>query len=184
VPLVQAAVESEVTVPISEEVWEEQGREFARRSDSTAWAIGDWLVSGEQIDGEPNDPRRYERAVELSGLKYGTLRNRACVARAFPVSRRRDTLTFAHHAVVSRRKDAAHWLSKAARHNWSEKDFRRELSEANGRPQPKVRPKRIVLSLERETFDTWADAAGDADLKSWVVATVNAAVAGEGDVPA
>jgi hypothetical protein len=121
-------------VRISEEVWEEQGRGFARRQDSTAWEIGDWLVAGEAIDGKSCDPNRYQRAVELTKIGYGTLRNRASVARAFQdVSRRRDKLSFAHHAVVARKQDADDWLERAIKNRWSEKTLRRKVSEKSGR---------------------------------------------------
>jgi hypothetical protein len=170
-------------VPVSEEHWEEQGRDIARRANATAWEIGDWLVEGEALDGEPTNTRRYEKAVKLSGLAYGTLRNRACVARAFDRSRRRDTLTFAHHAAVPRKKDANDanaWLDKAEQNGWSEKVLRLKVSEANGKVDPKARPTRLILSIQPPVWDRWIKASGNKDMKAWVIETVNAAL-GEGE---
>jgi hypothetical protein len=66
---------------LTEEAWQDRGREFADRANATAWEIGDWLVTAEEfLDGEQNNPIRYQRATKLSGLAYGTLRNRASVA--------------------------------------------------------------------------------------------------------
>jgi len=164
--------------PLTEEAWEEQGREFASRADATCWEIGDWIVRAEtDFDGEERRPRRYMRAADLTGLKHGTLRNRACVARKFDSSRRRDNLTFAHHAVVSSRNDAEDWLARAEEHGWSEKDLRREVSEANGRLEPKVRPVRVILSIDPDLHAKFLKAAGGQDeVKDWAIEVLQDAV--------
>jgi hypothetical protein len=170
-------------VPISDEVWEEQGRDLARRLESSAWEIGDWLVRGEQIDGKPCDPNRYQRAVSITRIGYGTLRNRASVARAFDVSRRRDTVSFAHHAVVARKQDADAWLDKAAKNNWSEKMLRLKVSEVRGKRSSSSGPMtRIVLVVEAAKADAWLKAAGRKDakdgvFKEWVVEQVQKGMA-------
>jgi hypothetical protein len=49
------------------------------------WDVGDWWNQGEAYG---------ERA-------HGTCRNAGCVAGRWEVSRRHDTLTFEHHALVA-----------------------------------------------------------------------------------
>ena len=62
---------------------------------SCAWWIGDWLLFGQQAYGQ-----RYKAAAEETGFDYQTLRNYAWVASRFELSRRRDSLSFQHHAEV------------------------------------------------------------------------------------
>ncbi|MEU8803872.1 hypothetical protein [Spirillospora sp. NPDC048819] len=49
-----------------------------------------------------------------------TLRNYAWIARRFPVSRRRDTLTLQHHAEVAALSDheQERWLDRAEQEQW------------------------------------------------------------------
>ena len=68
---------------------------------SSAWCLGDRLVYGEDACSGP-----YRNAIEQTSLDYQTLRNSAWVARRFSLSRRRDTLSLAHHAEEARQPDA------------------------------------------------------------------------------
>ena len=179
-PTLEAAPEVETLAePLAEEAWEKQGHGFALRANATCWEIGDWIVRAEtDFDGEDKErrPRRYQRAANLTELKYGTLRNRASVARAFPVSRRRDNLPFAHHAAVARRDDAEDWLARAEEHGWSEKDLRRKLSEASG-TEPTVRPVRVILSIDPDLHAEFLEAAGGQDeVKDWAIEVLQDAV--------
>ncbi|MFD9426223.1 MULTISPECIES: hypothetical protein [unclassified Streptomyces] len=69
---------------------------------SSAWWLADWLIHGEATYGW----RRYKEAVERTGLDYQTLRHYAWVARRFEHDRRRDSLSFAHHAAVQSNRAA------------------------------------------------------------------------------
>lgn len=106
------------------EKWLGIGRQLAAVSTSSAWCLGDWLVHGEDVYSG-----RYRDAIEQTSLDYQTLRNYAWVARRFPVSRRRDTLSFAHHAEVARLSEPEQefWLRKAEEHSWSRNRLRREV---------------------------------------------------------
>lgn len=91
---------------------------------SSAWCLGDWLVYGEtSFNG------RYHDAIKLTSLDYQTLRNHAWVSRRFPMSRRRDRLSFTHHAEVAALAEPEQdfWLRKAEEHGWSVKRLRREV---------------------------------------------------------
>jgi hypothetical protein len=91
---------------------------------SSAWCLGDWLLYGEETY-----PGRYRDAIEQTSLDYQTLRNYAWVARHFPISRRRDALSFGHHAEVASRpaSEQDFWLRKAEELGWSRNRLRREV---------------------------------------------------------
>ncbi|MFI1004729.1 LmbU family transcriptional regulator [Streptomyces galbus] len=110
---------------LSERSWERIGSGLRELTNSSAWWLGDWLVYGETTYGA----RRYREAVERTGLDYQTLRNYAWVARRFEHHRRRDSLSFAHHAEVTSLPPAEqdHWLREADRLKWSRNELRRAL---------------------------------------------------------
>src|SRR6266702_976810 len=95
---------------LSFESWLGIGRQLSVLVGSAAWCLGDWLVYGQAAYAS-----RYRDAVERTGLDYQTLRNYAWVARRFELPRRRDTLTFAHHAEVASlpAPEQDFWLRKA-----------------------------------------------------------------------
>lgn len=106
------------------EKWLAIGRCLSAAASSSAWCLGDWLQYGEiSFSG------RYKEAVEQTSLDYQTLRNYAWVARKFPLSRRRDTLSFGHHAEVASlsEPEQGFWLRKAEELSWSRNRLRREL---------------------------------------------------------
>lgn len=78
-----------------------------------------------------------------------TLRNYAMVARRFDVSRRRDTLTFQHHAEVCALADDDQdfWLDIAAEHHWSKADLRRRVRAARRNGQQAHRSTRTPPRL-------------------------------------
>ncbi|MFJ8166154.1 LmbU family transcriptional regulator [Streptomyces sp. NPDC096136] len=104
--------------------WEEIGTQLRDLTSSSAWWLGDWLLFGENAYSG-----RYREAVERTGLDYQTLRNYAWVARRFEHGRRRDALSFAHHAEVARlaRPEQDYWLRRAEEQRWSRNELRRQL---------------------------------------------------------
>jgi hypothetical protein len=106
------------------EIWARAGVQVFRLYDSSAWCLGDWLVYGQDWYTD-----RYQRAVHDAGLDYQTLRNYAWVARAFSLSRRRDKLSFGHHAEVAALSPAEQdrWLDDAEEHGWSRNVLRKHL---------------------------------------------------------
>ena len=104
--------------------WFEIGRHLSSLATSSAWCLGDWLIYGESAyEG------RYRKAVEETLLDYQTLRNYAWVARRFPLSRRRESLSFGHHAEVAAMLEAEqeYWLRKAEELSWSRNMLRRQV---------------------------------------------------------
>lgn len=106
------------------EAWLGVGRQLSAVVASSAWCLGDWLAFGQQAYGG-----RYREALEQTGLDYQTLRNYAWVARRFGLSRRRDYLSFGHHAEVAALPEPEQdfWLRKAEEYDWSTSRLRREV---------------------------------------------------------
>lgn len=104
--------------------WLTIGRQLAAVCSSSAWCLGDWLVYGEAVFNG-----RYRDAIEQTSLDYQTLRNYAWIARKFSLSRRRDKLSFGHHAEVAALSEPEQdfWLRKAEELAWSVKRLRREV---------------------------------------------------------
>jgi hypothetical protein len=106
------------------EAWLGLGRQLSALAASSAWCLGDWLVFGQQAYAW-----RYREAMEQTGLEHQTLRNYAWVARRFELSRRRDTLSFGHHAEVASlpAPEQDFWLRKAEEFSWSTTQLRGEV---------------------------------------------------------
>jgi hypothetical protein len=104
--------------------WVGVGRRLSDVYSSSAWCLGDWLVYGEAAFGG-----RYREAVEQTSLDYQTLRNYAWVAKRFGLSRRREGLSFGHHAEVAALPEAEQdfWLRKAEELGWPVKRLRQEV---------------------------------------------------------
>lgn len=106
------------------EKWQGIGRQLSAVCTSAAWCPGDWLAYGESAYAG-----RYREATEQTALDYQTLRNYAWVARRFAMSRRRDTLSFGHHAEVAALAEPAqdYWLRQAEQHRWPVRQLRRQV---------------------------------------------------------
>jgi hypothetical protein len=107
--------------------WRAVGRSLGRLGRNSQWWVGDWLLYGCGKWGE-----QYAEAVKLTGYDYGSLRNMACVSRRFDLSRRRDKLSWEHHASVQSLmpSEQDHWLDRAVELRWTREDLRTELRAA------------------------------------------------------
>jgi hypothetical protein len=156
------------------DVWEHLGGRMGVYANATAWWLGDWLVFGQAKYG-----RRYKEAVAATGLDYQTLRNYAMVARRFGVSRRRDNLTFNHHAEVCAlpEEEQEAWLDRAAAGAWSRNELRRRLRAA--RRGSLAAAEALRLELDRRRAERWRDAAAlrGRALEGWAVEVLDAAAA-------
>jgi hypothetical protein len=154
--------------------WEQAGLKIARIADSSAWCLGDWLIYGQN-----RFPDRYRRAVSAAGLDYQTLRNYAWVARKFELGRRREQLSFQHHAEVAAltEEDQDRWLAAAEEHGWSRNELRTTIrasrqqldsASAVAVPLPKLSP-----SVERVA--RWREAAelSSQGLEDWIMMTLD-----------
>jgi hypothetical protein len=111
------------------EMWHALGVRIARHANATSWWLGDWMAFGER-----RYRHGYREAVVATGLDYQTLRNYGVVARRFELSRRRDNLSFQHHAEVCALTDAEQdrWLDLAAAGRSSSSRTRRQPAGGDG----------------------------------------------------
>ncbi|MGN6867541.1 MAG: LmbU family transcriptional regulator [Solirubrobacteraceae bacterium] len=159
------------------EIWQGLGVRIVTRAESASWWLGDWMVFGEQQYGQ-----RYRQAIETTGLDYQTLRNYAVVARRFKLSRRRDNLSFQHHAEVCALpfEEQDRWLDLAAENHWSKRELRLRLREATrgDAPREERHPLRVMVDLQQE--DRWrrASARSGCSFEDWIVRSLDAAAGG------
>jgi hypothetical protein len=106
------------------QTWLGIGQQLSALASSSAWCLGDWLNYGQAAYAG-----RYRNAIEQTSLDYQTLRNYAWVARRFTLSRRRDTVSFGHHAEVASLPgpEQDFWLRKAEELGWSCRQLRSEV---------------------------------------------------------
>ena len=144
---------------LSLNAWEKIGRELAALCDSSAWWLADWLIYGETAYSG-----RYREIIEQTGLSYQTLRNYAWVARRFEQSRRRENLSFAHHAEVASLEPAEqdYWLRRAEEQKWSRNRLRTEVQTSLAERSP--------CAL---TDGSDQDAEGDGDGSAYQTVAVN-----------
>lgn len=87
---------------VTYEEWERYGRKLQLADKGIQWALGDWIVFGENHP-DSTFRERASQAVEFAKRKVKTLQNYATVAKAIDKSRRRDSdeVDFSTHAEVA-----------------------------------------------------------------------------------
>jgi len=166
----------QITPGIDFDSWMLMGRRITGISNACAWCLGDWLVYGERAFSA-----RYKTALAATSLDYQTLRNYAWVARRFEMSRRRDTLSFQHHAEVAALPEAHQdlWLLRAERARWSRNELRRRLGAERRLQRMRQTDTAVTVSVEvtESRAQRWREAAEAAQqtLNEWIATTVDAA---------
>ncbi len=104
--------------------WISIGRRLGRIGRCNQWWLGDWLRYGTSKWGE-----KYAEAARITGYDARSLANMASIASAFPLSRRRENLTWSHHAAVAGLppEQQDEWLRRAQSERLSVADLRVEL---------------------------------------------------------
>lgn len=104
--------------------WIIQGRRLGSIGRAVSWWIGDWVNYGNTRFGE-----KYSRAARITGYDVQSLMNMAYVAARFSCARRRETLSWSHHAEVAGLEADAQemWLSRAEKTRLSVHGLREEL---------------------------------------------------------
>lgn len=94
---------------------------------SVMWWIGDWLNFGERKYGEA-----YAQAIDATEWPYQTLANAAYVANRVEFSRRRENLSWSHHAEVASLppEEQSQWLEKAKSSSLSVMRLRDEVQQS------------------------------------------------------
>jgi hypothetical protein len=110
--------------PMDHPRWVAVGRRLGGISRSNQWWLGDWLRYGSAKWGE-----KYVEASRITGYDVRSLANMATLAACFEISRRRDDLSWSHHAVVAALgpDEQDRWLDMAAAERLSVADLRIEL---------------------------------------------------------
>jgi hypothetical protein len=104
--------------------WSAVGRRFGEIGRCSQWWLGDWIHYGNTKFGE-----RYSRAVKLTGYDVQSLMNMVYVASRFEISRRREDLSWSHHATLAALDvhEQEYWLARAIADKLSVADLRVEL---------------------------------------------------------
>ena len=140
---------------LSYEAWRRLGCGLATGFDDSRWALGDWAAFGRDRYG-----RYYRDALFATGVDFATIGGYAAVARRFAPERRRDDLSFRHHAEVwGVAGDPVQnaWLAAAASGRWSWKELRRRLHGADGAAPATDR--NVVVAADEAQQARWLRAA-------------------------
>ncbi len=123
-------------VELTVEEWRAQGTRLGSASRSTNWWLGDWVRFGANHHGQ-----KYEVASAVTGYDEQTLMNMVYVASRFQISRRREILSWSHHAELAAldQDEQEFWLDRTAAERLSVRGLRRELRETP-RSRPAGRP--------------------------------------------
>ena len=107
--------------------WVLTGKRLGSMTRCSQWWLGDWIRYGTSRWGE-----KYKEASRITGYDIQSLRNISWVAGRVEVSRRRDDLTWSHHAEVSSLdpEEQDKWLDLASSEKLSVSDLRTELRTA------------------------------------------------------
>jgi len=155
------------------EDWKQAGAKLYRIADSSVWCLGDWLAHGQQKYGD-----RYRTATKEAGLDYQTLRNYAWIARKFELSRRREELSFQHHAEVASlpAEEQDRWLDLAQQRGWSRNELRKNIRSHGKADQASSGATFIPrVPVAAEELARWQEAAAKSDstFEEWMVAVLN-----------
>lgn len=101
--------------------WILLGRRLGAISRGVAWWIGDWVNYGNANFGE-----KYSRAARITGYDVQSLMNMSYVASRFDRSRRRENLSWSHHAELAAlaAEYQEMWLDHAERNHLSVRGLR------------------------------------------------------------
>jgi hypothetical protein len=107
--------------------WVRIGHRFGGMARCSPWLLGDWIRYGNTRWGE-----KYREAMRITGYDVQSLRNFAYVAGHVDPSRRRDELSWSHHAEVCALSvpEQERWLDVAVAERLSVADLRVELRAA------------------------------------------------------
>lgn len=129
--------------------WLDFGTWVRGLSSALTWVIADWMAYGQRAHGTS-----IEDTAALIGKSVKTLYNWGYVSGNVDISRRRENLTFSHHALVAALSpDQQSWyLEQAEAHSWSVAQLKRQIEDAQQQHTVTARPasyKRQIAFIER-----------------------------------
>ena len=112
------------SIDLAREDWLRIGSRIGAASRNAPWWIGDWVRYGAQQYGS-----KYELASRVTGYDAHTLMNMVYVATRFDLSRRREELSWSHHAELAPldEREQDRWLKRAASEKLSVRGLRLAL---------------------------------------------------------
>lgn len=122
----------EVVGDVTETQWRTAGSTLSCVERSMPWLIGDWILVGERQWG-----KTYDDAMEITGLSYSTLASAASVCKKVEFCRRRQELSFKHHAEVASldAEEQDELLNAAESGKWSTSVLRAQVRALKGLPE-------------------------------------------------
>lgn len=178
------AVSKDVTVALSSKLsyedWLALGKNLRDTHEEVQWSLGDWVVFGTK----KFEHAKYAAAAKTTGLDPKTLSNYGWVASKFESSRRREDVSWGHHADVASlpEKEQDAWLQKAADNKWNKWQFREALREEKTirAAQPLSNPLRDIINAAEKIFRVGYAAEKEKtplvrDAKSWFDAGISQA---------
>lgn len=156
------------------DAWCEMGKKISRFANASAWWIADWLHFGQWEYGS-----KYREAVAATGYDEQTLMNMASVAGKVEISRRREKLSFGHHAAVAGLDADAQdaWLIRAEAEGLSVMALREQVRGQRALPSPTPTVVTLKFSAPPERAHIWQEAADDLGLEfeEWAARALDAA---------
>jgi N6-adenosine-specific RNA methylase IME4 len=121
--------------------WMKLGVHLKSVAGSILFLLGDWLNYGENAYGE-----KYSQALETTEYDYQTLANTAYVCSRFETSRRRENLSFAHHAEVASLEgvEQENLLDRSVAEKWNRNTLRKEVKRFK-------QQKKLIAAIEQTT---------------------------------
>lgn len=134
--------------------WIRAGKRLGAMTRCSQWWLGDWVRYGTGRWGE-----KYKEAARITGYDVQSLRNIAYVAGRVEASRRRDNLTWSHHAEISSLdpEEQERWLDLAESERLSVSDLRVELRAARRRSESRAEPPEMPRRRATATSERDAD---------------------------
>jgi len=120
--------------------WLAAGVSLAEFGRVNNWWVGDWIRYGSARWGE-----KYTEAARVTGLDAKTLRNICYVASRFQLSRRRDNLSWTHHAELAA-------LPPDQQDQWLDRAVSLRLSPGDLRIEVRAAQRALQATDENETF--------------------------------
>jgi hypothetical protein len=144
-------------IKLTVDEWRKYGTRLGAvsRTASVNWWLGDWIRFGLHRFNQ-----RYTYISLVTGYDEQTLMNMVHVAKTFPIYRRREKLSWSHHAELAALPAIEQdlWLDRAIAEHMSVQQLRREMRRARRAGRPRRQPQNLEESaVEQNNLQTAAE---------------------------